>query len=62
MTDVFKANQDAWNKQSGLATSPWVQPVDAETIRRARTGDWQLILTPTKVVPPAWFGDVNGSP
>lgn len=43
-----------------MAASPWVQPVDAETISQARRGDWQVILTPTKVLPPSWFGDFNG--
>lgn len=36
--------------------SPWAQPVDAQTIARARNGDWEVILTPTFPVPRTWFG------
>ncbi len=31
-------------------------PVDANTIARARRGDWNVILTPDKPVPVDWFG------
>ncbi len=58
--DVVALNRRAWDRQSDLATSPWVLPVDAETIARARAGDWSLILTPTKTVPADWFTDVRG--
>lgn len=59
MSDVLSLNRQAWNRQSKEATSPWVQPVDADTIERARQGDWQVVLTPNKVVPQAWFGDIS---
>lgn len=58
--DVLALNRTAWNTQSSLAESPWVQPVDSATIARARAGDWQVILTPTKAVPAHWFGELAG--
>ena len=29
----------------------WGQPIDHETYLRAKNGDWQVLLTPTKPVP-----------
>lgn len=59
MIDILKHNRKAWDIQSKHSDSPWVQPVDAETIARARRGDWQVILTPTLNVPKPWFGDIS---
>ena len=59
MQDVPALNRAAWNEQSNQAASPWVQPVDQDTIARARTGDWQVILTPTMPVPANWFGNID---
>ncbi len=59
--DVVRLNRAAWDHQSSSGASPWVQPVDRETIARARAGDWQIILTPTLGVPAEWFGDVGGA-
>lgn len=33
----------------------WGVPVSAETLERARKGDWSVVLTPTKPVPRQWF-------
>jgi SAM-dependent methyltransferase len=38
----------------------WGQPVSHEVFERAKTGDWSVVLTPTKPVPKDWFGDLNG--
>ena len=38
----------------------WGQPIDHETYLRAKNGDWQVLLTPTKPVPREWFGDLAG--
>jgi len=35
----------------------WTVPVSADEIRRAREGDWQIVLTPEKPVPREWFPD-----
>lgn len=58
--DVIALNRLAWDEQSRQAASPWVQPVDTDTINRAKQGDWQVILTPTIPVPAHWFGDLSG--
>ncbi len=60
MTDILKYNRTAWDKQSEDEQSPWVQPVDSATIANARTGNWEVILTPSKNVPKNWFGDIRG--
>lgn len=52
-------NRLAWN-QGPMSRSLWAQPVDGETIRRARSGDWGVLLTPKTLVPRAWFGDLAG--
>ncbi|MEL0064248.1 MAG: class I SAM-dependent methyltransferase [Gammaproteobacteria bacterium] len=57
--DVLKHNQVAWDNQSKQAKSPWVQAVSSEAIAEARRGNWQVILTPTKPVPAAWFDGVG---
>lgn len=31
-----------------------------EVIQRARSGDWEVILTPNRPVPREWFGEVSG--
>jgi SAM-dependent methyltransferase len=37
----------------------WTRTVEPEVIARARRGDWSVVLTPVKPVPPEWFGDVK---
>lgn len=56
--DVHQHNREAWNRESIAGASRWCQPVDADTIRRARDGDWSVILTPNRPVPRAWFGEL----
>ena len=38
----------------------WGRPLSHEEYVRALAGDWQVLLTPTKPVPRAWFGDLRG--
>ena len=33
----------------------WGVPIDREAYRAAREGNWQVVLTPTRPVPHAWF-------
>lgn len=42
------------------AGNEWTLPVSAEAVARARAGDWQVVLTPTKPVPASWFGELRG--
>ncbi|MDJ0766683.1 MAG: class I SAM-dependent methyltransferase [Myxococcota bacterium] len=57
--DVVAHNRVSWNRQSKRG-SQWCEPVDAETVARARRGDWEVILTPLKPVPKSWFGGIGG--
>jgi SAM-dependent methyltransferase len=52
-------NRRAWNKESREG-SIWSRPVDSETVRKAQSGDWQIILTPRLPVPRSWFGNIAG--
>lgn len=38
----------------------WGVPITHETYEAARGGEWDVLLTPTKPVPHAWFGDLRG--
>ena len=38
----------------------WGKPIDHETFLNAQAGKWNVVLTPTKPVPHAWFGDLKG--
>lgn len=60
MIDILEHNRKAWNIQSSNGQAPWVQPVDAATIERARHGEWDVILTPLITVPHPWFGQIQG--
>jgi len=52
--DVYQYNRNAWNLQS-LEGCRWSTPFSGEVIERARAGDWSVILTPNRAVPPEWF-------
>lgn len=39
----------------------WGQPIDHDTFRKAKEGDWQVVLTPTKPVPHSWFPPMQGA-
>ena len=38
----------------------WGQPINHEIYEKALAGDWDMLLTPLKPVPHAWFGDLKG--
>ncbi|MBQ3869639.1 MAG: class I SAM-dependent methyltransferase [Clostridia bacterium] len=38
----------------------WGIPIDHETYLKALSGEWNVLLTPTKSVPHKWFGDIRG--
>ena len=52
--DVGKYNQAAWDNEVVLGNQ-WTIPVDAPTIERARHGDFELFVTPTRPVPRKWL-------
>jgi len=55
--DLLEHNRLSWNRQS-IEGSPWCTPVDANTIIKAKKGNWDVILTPLKSVPKSWFGEI----
>ncbi len=52
--DTIAHNRAAWDRESREG-GPWSVPVSPDEVSRARRGDWQIILTPTKPVPQHWF-------
>ncbi len=38
----------------------WGRPIGHEAFERARRGEWDVLLTPTKAVPHSWFGELRG--
>ena len=55
--DIMSHNKNAWDKQV-KQKNRWTVAVSSEEIARARDGDWELLLTPTKPVPYRWFPDL----
>jgi len=58
--DVRDHNRNAWN---GFVDrdNEWTRPVGPDAIARARAGDWQIVLTPTRPVPESWFPRLSGA-
>lgn len=52
--DILSYNREAWNRQVA-EKNEWTLPVSAETVARARGGDWKIVLTPLKPVPKDWW-------
>jgi len=59
LEDYLKHNKIAWNKQVGQKNK-WTLPVSPHTISDARSGKWQVVLTPWKPVPVNWFPPLTG--
>lgn len=38
----------------------WGKPIDHDTFEKAKQGQWDVFLTPTKPAPHGWFGALNG--
>lgn len=55
--DVNARAIDGWNAQGW----EWGTPLSHEEYLEARQGEWRMLLTPTKPVPPAWYpSDLSG--
>ncbi len=54
--DINAATIDQWNKEGW----EWGKPIEHETYVKALNGEWDVVLTPTKQVPHAWFGELKG--
>jgi 2-polyprenyl-3-methyl-5-hydroxy-6-metoxy-1,4-benzoquinol methylase len=59
VVNIFEFNRRAWDQlvESG---NRWTVPVSSDDIKRAREGDWQVLLTPSLPVPHTWFPDLRG--
>ncbi len=55
-TDINASTIDRWIEEGW----EWGVPIDHETYLNARSGDWDVLLTPTKPVPHEWFGELKG--
>ena len=58
--DVLDFNRRAWDMQVAKG-NPWTQPVSPGVIAAAREGTWEVVLTPERPVPRAWFGPLPGA-
>jgi SAM-dependent methyltransferase len=58
--DLRAYNRAAWDK-AVERRSQWTVPVEPQVIAAARSSDWQIVLTPTKPIPRAWFGELEGA-
>ena len=54
--DLNAATIDRWIEEGW----EWGVPISHEDYLRAKNGDWDVLLTPTKPVPHAWFGALKG--
>lgn len=52
--DVCVHNRAAWNHEVALGNA-WTIPVERKSIERARNGDLELYITPTRPVPADWL-------
>lgn len=57
--DIRPYNRDAWDRQV-RAGNRWTVPVRPEETAAARRGQWEVLLTPTRPVPRAWFPPLFG--
>jgi len=56
-TDLNSTVIDSWVENGW----EWSVPISHEEFERAKQGDWNVLLTPTKPVPKEWFCDMKGA-
>ncbi len=54
--DINASTIDRWVEEGW----EWGKPISHETYLAAVQGHWDVLLTPTKPVPHAWFGELKG--
>lgn len=59
--DIRSYNREAWNREVEGGESRWTQPVNSETISRARKGKFSILLTENIPVPSRWFPPLEGA-
>lgn len=59
--NIAEYNRKAWD---GLVERQdrWTIPVTPEVIAAARSGEWNIVLTPHRPVPRSWFPELKGLP
>ena len=55
-TDINSRTIDQWVEDGW----EWGKPIDHETYEKAKQGEWQIILTPTRPVPKEWYPELKG--
>lgn len=56
--DILKYNSNAWDNEVKKGNK-WTMPVSSEDVDKARNGEYKLLLTPTKLVPKEWIGNIK---
>lgn len=56
--NISDYNSKIWDRRVEKHNQ-WTVPVDPNTIQRAKNGDWEIVVTPTKPVPKSWFPPVK---
>jgi SAM-dependent methyltransferase len=59
LMNIEEHNSRAWNRLV-FNKDRFTQPVSSTQVESARTGDWQIFLSPTRPAPRAWFSDLPG--
>lgn len=59
--DIRSYNREAWNREVAGGKNRWSQPVDRETIARAKRGEFSILLTENIPVPQTWFPPLEGT-
>lgn len=54
--DINASTIDRWIDEGW----EWGVPIGHEAFEKAKRGEWDVLLTPTKHVPHEWFGDLRG--
>ncbi|MBE5905474.1 MAG: class I SAM-dependent methyltransferase [Lachnospiraceae bacterium] len=54
--DINASTIDRWIEEGW----EWGIPVSHEIYEKAKCGEWEILLTPTKPVPKEWFGELKG--
>lgn len=56
--DLLEHNRTAWNHLLRRGNK-WTVPVGQAEIEAARSGNFQILLTPSKPIPTDWLGDIE---
>jgi SAM-dependent methyltransferase len=59
--DIRAHNREAWNREVEGGQNRWSQPVDSETIAKAKRGEFSILLTENIPVPHKWFPPLKGA-